>query len=152
MDISQIIFIVLLVLLVGGGAFYLMHQRSQLQQSISNLRRPEINRSFGWQPEVQREFRRVFSMTSAQGREGLIKRWMDRNCYDRTEAMRPTIEEWRQDYTRFAGFPKGCIDSLDRRVGWAGSIELQRWLDRAWPRYLFLPGHGMRAHGSDVLQ
>ena len=69
--LSQIIIIVLIVLLVGGGAFYLMHQRSQLQQSIFNLRRPEINRSFRWQPEVQREFRRVFSMTSAQGNKTL---------------------------------------------------------------------------------
>lgn len=55
--LSQIIIIVLIVLLVGGGAFYLMHQRSQLQQSIFNLRRPEINRSFRWQPEVQRPLR-----------------------------------------------------------------------------------------------
>jgi hypothetical protein len=90
MDISQIIFGVLLVLLVGGGAFYLMHQRSQLQQSMPNLRRLEINRSFGWQPEVQREFRRVFSMTSAQGREPDKTLDGPYGC-DRTEAM------WRQN-------------------------------------------------------
>jgi hypothetical protein len=40
---------------------------------------------------------RVFSMTSAQGRENLIRRRMDRSGCDRTEAMRLAIEEWRRD-------------------------------------------------------
>jgi hypothetical protein len=33
----------------------------------------------------------------AQGRERLIKRWMDRSGSDRTEAMRLATEEWRRD-------------------------------------------------------
>jgi hypothetical protein len=49
------------------------------------------------QSEIQRDFQRVFSMTSAQGKEGLIKRWMDRTGCDRTEAMRLATEEWRRD-------------------------------------------------------
>jgi hypothetical protein len=36
-------------------------------------------------------------MTSAQGKENLIKRWMDRAGCDRTEAMRLATEEWRRD-------------------------------------------------------
>jgi hypothetical protein len=36
-------------------------------------------------------------MTGAQGRERLIKRWMDRSGCDRTEAMRLATEEWRRD-------------------------------------------------------
>jgi hypothetical protein len=51
----------------------------------------------GRQSDIQRDFQRVFSMTSAQGKEGLIKRWMDRTGCDRTEAMRLATEEWRRD-------------------------------------------------------
>jgi hypothetical protein len=36
-------------------------------------------------------------MTSAQGKEGLIKGWMDRTGCDRTKAMRLATEEWRRD-------------------------------------------------------
>jgi hypothetical protein len=97
MDIPEIIAVVLLLSLVGGVVFYLFHQRTQLQPPILNARRPEIERSSGRQAEIQRDFQRVFSMTSAQGRENLIRRWMDRSGCDRTEAMRLAIEEWRRD-------------------------------------------------------
>jgi hypothetical protein len=57
------------------------------QRPVSNARRSEI----------EQDFARVFSMTSPQGREGLITRWMDRSGCDRTEAMRLATEEWRRD-------------------------------------------------------
>jgi hypothetical protein len=73
MDTPEIIAVVLLLSLVGGVVFYLFHQRTQLQRPILNARRPEIERSSGRQAEIQRDFQRVFSMTSAQGRENLIQ-------------------------------------------------------------------------------
>jgi hypothetical protein len=97
MDSSQIILVVLLVLLFAGVAFYLLHQRTQPRWPIPHARRSELDRSVGSQSEIQRDFSRVFSMVSVQGREGLIKRWMDRSGCDRTEAMRLAIDEWRRD-------------------------------------------------------
>ena len=52
---------------------------------------------FGRQSDIQRDFARVFSMTSPQGKENIIRRWMDRSGCDRTEAMRLAVEEWRRD-------------------------------------------------------
>jgi hypothetical protein len=43
------------------------------------------------------DFARVFSMTSPQGKENIIRRWMDRSGCDRTEAMRLAVEELRRD-------------------------------------------------------
>ena len=94
---SVIVVGVLLALLGAGVAFYFMRQRTQTQRQIPNARRSDIERPAGRQSEVQRDFSRVFATTSAQGREGLIKRWMDRNGCDRTEAMRLAVEEWRRD-------------------------------------------------------
>jgi hypothetical protein len=76
-----------LLLLSGGVAYYLLQRRTQPQRPVPIARRSEI----------ERDFARVFSMTSAKGKEGLIKRWMDRSGCDRTEAMRLATEEWRRD-------------------------------------------------------
>ena len=92
MDMVEVIVDVLLLLLGTGVVYYLLQQRTQ-----PHARRSEIERDFRRQSEIQREFLRVFPMTSAQGKEGLIKRWMDRSGCDRTEAMRLATEEWRRD-------------------------------------------------------
>ena len=92
MDMVEVIVDVLLLLLGTGVVHYLLQQRTQ-----PHARRSEIERDFRRQSEIQREFLRVFPMTSAQGKEGLIKRWMDRSGCDRTEAMRLATEEWRRD-------------------------------------------------------
>ncbi|QOG23348.1 hypothetical protein [Bradyrhizobium sp. SEMIA] len=88
MDTVQIALALLLLLLVGGVAYYLSQNRSHALRPAPDL---------GRQSDVQRDFQRVFAMTSAQGKEGLIKRWMDRTGCDRTEAMRLATEEWRRD-------------------------------------------------------
>jgi hypothetical protein len=93
MDTAEIVG--LLVLLVGAGvAYYLLQHRTH---PVLNAPRAEVRREVGRQSEIQRDFSRVFSMTSAQGKENLIKRWMDRSGCDRTEAMRLATEEWRRD-------------------------------------------------------
>jgi hypothetical protein len=97
MDMVQIITCLLLLLCVAGAAYYLLQHRVQPQRPVPNLRRSEIAQDFGRESEIQRGFARVFSMTSAQGKESLIKRWMDRSGCDRTEAMRLATEEWRRD-------------------------------------------------------
>ena len=86
MDTGPIIAL-LLLLCAAGVAYYLLQHRMQPQRSAPNARRSEI----------ERDFARVFAMTSAQGKEGLIRRWMARTGCDRTEAMRLATEEWRQD-------------------------------------------------------
>jgi hypothetical protein len=94
MDTAEII-VGLLVVLVGAGvAYYLSQHRTQ---PVPHARRAEVRREVGGQSEIQRDFSRVFSMTSAQGKENLIRRWMDRAGCDRTEAMRLATEEWRRD-------------------------------------------------------
>jgi hypothetical protein len=90
MDAGQIIAGLLLLLCIAGVAYYLVQQRTQPQPQ----RRPVANAR---RSEIERDFARVFSMTSAQGKEGLIRRWMDRSGCDRTEAMRLATEEWRRD-------------------------------------------------------
>jgi hypothetical protein len=87
MDTGQIIAGLLLLLCIAGVAYFLAQRRSQPQRPVANAGRSEI----------ERDFARVFSMTGAQGRERLIKRWMDRSGSDRTEAMRLATEEWRRD-------------------------------------------------------
>jgi hypothetical protein len=94
MDTAEIIAGLLVVLVGAGVAYYLLQHRTQ---PVSNARRAEVRREAGRQSEIQRDFSRVFSMTSAQGKENLIKRWMDRRGCDRTEAMRLATEEWRRD-------------------------------------------------------
>ncbi|MCA6100073.1 hypothetical protein [Bradyrhizobium australafricanum] len=94
MDTEQIILGLLLLLLVGGVAYYLLlHGSQSLRPDPATRRQADLRR----QSETQRDFQRVFSMTRAQGKEGLIKRWMDRTGCDRTEAMRLATEEWRRD-------------------------------------------------------
>jgi hypothetical protein len=88
MDTAQIVAALVLLLCIAGVAYYLVQQRTQPQ------RRPVANAQ---RSEIERDFARVFSMTSAQGKEGLIRRWMDRSGCDRTEAMRLATEEWRRD-------------------------------------------------------
>ena len=104
MDMVEVIVGVLLLLLVTGVVYYLLQQRTQPQRAVPNARRSEIERDFRRQSEIQREFFRVFPMTSAQGKEGLIKRWMDRSGCDRTKAMRLATEEWQRD-NRWGQFP-----------------------------------------------
>jgi hypothetical protein len=48
-------------------------------------------------PAVKREFKNVFMTTSEEGKQALIKRWMDRKKCSREEAMRLAIEELRRD-------------------------------------------------------
>ncbi|MGY3505178.1 hypothetical protein [Bradyrhizobium sp. USDA 4471] len=94
MDTEQIFLSLLLLLLVGGIAYYLAQHRSHgLHPASPTPRQADLGR----QSDIQRDFQRVFSMTSAHGKEGLIKRWMDRTGCDRTEAMRLATEEWRRD-------------------------------------------------------
>jgi hypothetical protein len=94
MDTVQIVLALLLFLLVGGVAYYLLQHESQpLRPDSARRRQADLRR----QSETQRDFQRVFSMTSAQGKEGLIKGWMDRTGCDRTKAMRLATEEWRRD-------------------------------------------------------
>jgi hypothetical protein len=92
MDMVEVIVGVLLLLLGTGVVYYLLQQRTQ-----PHARRSEIERNFRRQSEIQRGFLRVFPMTSAQGKEGLMKRWMNRSGCDRTEAMRLAAEERRRD-------------------------------------------------------
>jgi hypothetical protein len=94
MDTAEVIVWLLVVLVGAGVAYYLLQHRTQ---PVPNARRAEVRREVGRQSEIQRDFSRVFSMTSAQGKENLIKRWMDRAGCDRTEAMRLATEEWRRD-------------------------------------------------------
>ena len=51
----------------------------------------------GVDPRIEREFNKVFMMTSKEGKEALIKRWTDRKKCGRGEAMRLAVEEWRRD-------------------------------------------------------
>jgi hypothetical protein len=88
---------VLLLLFGAGVAYYLSQHRTESHPLGPNTGRSDFARAFGRQSEVQRDFARVFSMTSAQGKEGVIRRWMERTGCDRTEAMRLAIEEWRRD-------------------------------------------------------
>jgi hypothetical protein len=93
MDTVQIVLGLLLLLLVGGVAYYLLQHGSQPLRPAAARRQADLGR----QSDIQRDFQRVFSMTSTQAKEGLIKRWMDRTGCDRTEAMRLATEEWRRD-------------------------------------------------------
>ena len=47
--------------------------------------------------QIERDFRNVFMTTSTEGKEALIKRWMDRKKCSRPEAMRLAVEEWRRE-------------------------------------------------------
>jgi hypothetical protein len=93
MDTVQIVLGLLLLLLVSGVAYLLQHGSQSLRPAATTRRQADLGR----RSEIQRDFQRVFSMTSVQGKEGLIKRWMDRTGCDRTEAMRLATEEWRRD-------------------------------------------------------
>jgi hypothetical protein len=94
MDTTELLLGMLLLLVGAGVAYYLLPRRTQ---PVPNVRQSPIQQDFGRQSEVQRDFARVFSMTSAEGKEALIRRWMDRRGCDRTEAMRLATEEWRRD-------------------------------------------------------
>ena len=94
MNTIPIVLGLLLLLLVGGVAYYLLQHGSQPLRPASATRRQA---DLGRQSNIQRDFQRVFSMTSAQGKESLIRRWMDRTGCGRTEAMRLATEEWRRD-------------------------------------------------------
>jgi hypothetical protein len=87
MDTGEIIAGLVLLLCIAGVAYYLLQHRAQPQRAVANGRRSD----------VERDFARVFSMASAQGKERLIRRWMDRSGCDRIEAMRLATEEWRRD-------------------------------------------------------
>ena len=51
----------------------------------------------GVDPRIEHEFNKVFMTTSKEGKQALIKRWMDRKKCNREEAMRLAIEELRRD-------------------------------------------------------
>ena len=87
MDTAQIIAGLVLLWCIVCVAYFLAQQRTPPQRQIANTRRSQI----------EQDFARVFAMTSAQGKKGLIRRWMDRSGCDRTEAMRLATEEWRRD-------------------------------------------------------
>jgi hypothetical protein len=91
MDMVEVIVGVLLLLLGTGVVYYLLQQRTQ-----PHARRSEIERNFRRQSDST-GFLGVFPMTSAQGKEGLMKRWMKRSGCDRKEAMRLATEELRRD-------------------------------------------------------
>jgi hypothetical protein len=48
-------------------------------------------------PRIEHEFRKVFMFTSNEGKEALIKRWIDGKKCSRGEAMRLAIDEWQRD-------------------------------------------------------
>ena len=91
MDMVEIILGVLLLLFGAGVAHYLLQHRAESHPLGPNAGRSDFARASGRQSEIQRDFARVFSMTSAQGKEGTIRRWMDRTGCDRTEAMRLSV-------------------------------------------------------------
>ena len=65
MDTVQIVLGLLLLLLVGGVAYYLLQHGSQpLRPDPATRRQADLGR----QSDIQRDFQRVFSMTSAQGK------------------------------------------------------------------------------------
>ena len=51
----------------------------------------------GVDPQIEREFNKVFMTASTEGKEAVIKRWMDRMKCGRLEAMRLAVEQWRWD-------------------------------------------------------
>jgi hypothetical protein len=96
MDTTEVLLGMLLLLFGAGLAYYYYYYLGPRgTQRVPNV--GQSQQDFGRQSEVQRDFARVFSMTSAEGKEALIKRWMDRGGCDRTEAMRLATEEWRSD-------------------------------------------------------
>jgi len=48
-------------------------------------------------PQTERDFHNVFRTASPEGKEAVIKRWMDRQKCGRLEAMRLAVEQWRWD-------------------------------------------------------
>jgi hypothetical protein len=87
MDVVAIILVVALLLVGAGVAYFLSQHETEPLRPVPNA----------GQSDIERDFARVFSMTSAQGKERLIKRWMDRAGCDRREAMRLATEEWRRE-------------------------------------------------------
>ena len=86
MDMMEMLALVLLVLVAAGLAYYAFRHEPERRTLV------EVGGS-----EVERDFKRVFAMTSQQGQEALIRRWMERTGCNRTEAMRLAAEEWRRD-------------------------------------------------------
>jgi hypothetical protein len=86
MDLMEMLALVLLVL-VGAGLAYFAFRHKPERRAVAEFARPDI----------ERDFRRLFAMTSQQGKEALIRRWMERTGCNRTEAMRLAAEEWRRD-------------------------------------------------------
>lgn len=97
MDITQFLAVLLLVLFGAGVIYYLLQLGRQHRLMAAAGWQPETARNRRRQLNIQRDFARVFSMTGADGKERLIRRWMDRAGCDRTEAMRLAVEEWRRD-------------------------------------------------------
>jgi hypothetical protein len=95
MDTAQIIAGLVLLLCIVGVAYFLAQQRTPPQRQIANTPQRQIANTR--RSQIEQDFARVFAMTSAQGKKGLIRRWMDRSGCDRTEAMRLATEEWRRD-------------------------------------------------------
>jgi len=81
MDSAQIALLALGALVVGVAIYWFF--------------RPKV--STAERQQIERDFLNVFMTTSAEGKEALIKRWMDRKKCDRLEAMRLAVEEWRRE-------------------------------------------------------
>ena len=48
-------------------------------------------------PRIEHEFNKTFMITSKEGKENLIQRWIVKKNCGRGEAMRLAVEEWRRD-------------------------------------------------------
>jgi uncharacterized membrane protein len=85
MDTAHIIAGLVLLLCIVGVAYFLAQQRTPPQRQVANTRRSQI----------EQDFARVFAMTSAQGKEGLVWRWMDRSGWQRKSGGGIIAEQWR---------------------------------------------------------
>jgi hypothetical protein len=94
---TVVVGILLAMALCAGAALVLsfLHWKEWKSQKINpGLLHQKAQRV---DPGIEREFNNVFMTTSKEGKQALIKRWMDRKKCDREEAMRLAIEELRRD-------------------------------------------------------
>ena len=93
---AVVVGILLAIALLLGAALVLsfLHWKEWKAQRIRVfcIRRPN-----GLTCGIEHEFNKVFMTTSNEGKQALIKRWMDRKKCDREESMRLAIEELRRD-------------------------------------------------------
>ena len=87
-------FLLTAMALLAGAALVLSFLHWKAQRVDPGLPHQKAQRI---DPRIEREFNKVFMTTSKEGKQALIKRWMDRKKCDREEAMRLAIEELRRD-------------------------------------------------------